>query len=138
VPVALSLPAAAGARRSLRGGLQIVREPPTSPGGCAPSLPLGTRRREGERRLHRELALIEPCCGAQAPLGDLREERISIPHQFSRPWRSIEEVEFATLEWVAWFNNRRLLSSIGDVPPTEFEKMYRARQQSQTTEVGLN
>ena len=54
------------------------------------------------------------------------------------PWRNIEEVEFATLEWVDWFNNRRLLSSIGDVPPAEFESMYWARQQSQTTEVGLN
>jgi len=54
------------------------------------------------------------------------------------PWRNLEEVEFATLEWVDWFNNRRLLSSIGDVPPAEFEEMYRARQQSQTTEVGLN
>jgi len=47
-------------------------------------------------------------------------------------------VEFATLEWVAWFNNRRLLSSIGDIPPAEFEAMYRAGQESQTTEVGLN
>ena len=54
------------------------------------------------------------------------------------PWRNLEEVEFATLEWVDWFNNRRLLSSIGDVPPAEFEEMHWARQQSQTTEVGLN
>lgn len=54
------------------------------------------------------------------------------------PWRGIEEVEFATLEWVDWLNDRRLLSSIGDVPPAEFEKMYWSRQQSQITEVGLN
>jgi len=54
------------------------------------------------------------------------------------PWRGIEEVEFATLEWVDWFNNRRLLSSIGDVPPAEFEAMYEARQQSQAMEVRLN
>ncbi len=54
------------------------------------------------------------------------------------PWRGIEEVEFATLEWVDWFNNQRLLSSIGDVPPAEFEAMYYAKQQSPTTEVGLN
>ena len=54
------------------------------------------------------------------------------------PWRNIEEVEFATLEWVDWFNNRRLLSSIGDVPPAEFETMYQASQQSQATEVRLN
>ena len=54
------------------------------------------------------------------------------------PWRSIEEVEFATLEWVDWFNHRRLLSSIGDVPPAEFEATYHSRRESQTKEVGLN
>ncbi len=37
------------------------------------------------------------------------------------PWRSFEAVEFATLEWVNWFNNRRLLSSIGNIPPAEAE-----------------
>jgi putative transposase len=40
------------------------------------------------------------------------------------PWRSIDEVEFATLEWVDWFNNRRLFGPIGNIPPTEFEAMY--------------
>ncbi len=40
------------------------------------------------------------------------------------PWRSIDEVEFATLEWVDWFNNRRLFGPIGNVPPAEFEAMY--------------
>ena len=54
------------------------------------------------------------------------------------PWRGIEDVEFATLEWVDWFNNRRLLSSIGDIPPVEFEAMYYASQQSSAMEVGLN
>ena len=36
-------------------------------------------------------------------------------------WRSFEAVEFATLEWVDWFNNRRLLESIGNMPPAEAE-----------------
>jgi putative transposase len=40
------------------------------------------------------------------------------------PWRNVDDVEFATLEWVDWFNNRRLLEPIGDVPPAEFEEMY--------------
>jgi putative transposase len=40
------------------------------------------------------------------------------------PWKSVEAVEFATLEWVDWFNNRRLLEPIGDVPPVEFEQGY--------------
>lgn len=33
------------------------------------------------------------------------------------PWRSFDAVEFATLEWVDWFNNRRLLEPIGSIPP---------------------
>ena len=40
------------------------------------------------------------------------------------PWRTLEAVEFATLEWVDWFNMRRLLGPIGDVPPAEFEAQY--------------
>jgi len=40
------------------------------------------------------------------------------------PWRKLEEVEYATLTWVDWFNNRRLLESIGNVPPAEFELLY--------------
>jgi transposase InsO family protein len=54
------------------------------------------------------------------------------------PWRTIEDVEFAVLEWVDWFNNRRLLSSIGDVPPAEFEAMYYAAKKSPAKEAGLN
>lgn len=37
------------------------------------------------------------------------------------PWRDLEAVEFATLEWVEWFNNRRLMEPIGNVPPAELE-----------------
>ena len=40
------------------------------------------------------------------------------------PWRHIEDVEFATLNWVDWFNHRRLLEPIGYVPPAELEKAY--------------
>ena len=42
------------------------------------------------------------------------------------PWRSFEAVELATLEWVDWFNNRRLLEPIGNVPPAEAEAAYYA------------
>jgi Integrase core domain len=42
------------------------------------------------------------------------------------PWRSLEAVEFATLEWVDWFNNRRLLEPIGNIPPAEAEERYYA------------
>jgi transposase InsO family protein len=40
------------------------------------------------------------------------------------PWKNIDEVEYATLEWIDWFNNRRLFQPIGDVPPDEFEMTY--------------
>ena len=43
------------------------------------------------------------------------------------PWRSFEAVEFATLEWVDWFNHRRLMRPIGDIPPAEAEERYYAR-----------
>ncbi|MFZ6761455.1 IS3 family transposase [Pseudoroseomonas sp. WGS1072] len=42
------------------------------------------------------------------------------------PWRSLEAVEYATLEWVAWFNIHRLLEPIGNVPPAEAEARYYA------------
>ena len=40
------------------------------------------------------------------------------------PWRSLDEVEYATLEWVDWFNHQRLLEPIGYVPPAEYEEEY--------------
>lgn len=40
------------------------------------------------------------------------------------PWRSLEAVEYATLEWVDWFNNRRLLEPIGNSPPVEAEQRW--------------
>jgi transposase InsO family protein len=46
------------------------------------------------------------------------------------PWRNVDDVEYATLVWVDWFNNRRLLEPLGYVPPAEFEAAY-YQQQSQ-------
>jgi putative transposase len=40
------------------------------------------------------------------------------------PWRGIDDLEYATLEWVDWFNHRRLLEPIGHVPPAEFEAAF--------------
>ena len=45
------------------------------------------------------------------------------------PWRNFEAVEFATLAWVDWFNNRRLLEPIGNIPPAEAEQRYYAVQE---------
>ena len=54
------------------------------------------------------------------------------------PWRRIEQVEFATLEWVDWFNNRRLLEPIGYIPPAEFEQMYYRNQTTPAVQAAIN
>ena len=48
------------------------------------------------------------------------------------PWRTIEAVELATLDWVHWFNTQRLLEPLGYIPPAEFESAY-YRTQTQST-----
>ncbi len=49
------------------------------------------------------------------------------------PWRSVDHVEFATAEWVDWFNHRRLYQYCGDVPPAEMEAAYYAQHPAQQT-----
>lgn len=50
-------------------------------------------------------------------------------------WRTLEELEFVTLEWVDWFNNVRLLEPIGYVPPAEFEEEYNRKAALEEQEV---
>ncbi len=59
-------------------------------------------------------------CGRQSAIGLFKTEVI----RRRGPWRSLEAVEFATLERVDWFNTRRLLEPIGNVPPAEAEAAY--------------
>jgi putative transposase len=54
------------------------------------------------------------------------------------PWRNLEQVEYATLEWVDWFNNRRLLGPLGDIPPIEFEQAYYDSLEAPAIAAGLN
>jgi putative transposase len=49
------------------------------------------------------------------------------------PWRGLDEVEYATLEWVDWFNHRRLLEPIGHIPPAELEAAYHQREDPSRT-----
>jgi transposase InsO family protein len=49
------------------------------------------------------------------------------------PWKGLDQVEYATLEWVDWFNHRRLLEPIGHVPPAEFEAAYHQREDPSRT-----
>ena len=53
------------------------------------------------------------------------------------PWRNLDAVEYAVLEWVDWFNNRRLLEPIGYVPPAEYEATYYRNQGTQAKVAGL-
>jgi len=53
------------------------------------------------------------------------------------PWRNIDAVEYATLEWVDWFNRRRLLGPLGYVPPSEFEEAYLRSQENPAMGAGL-
>ena len=60
------------------------------------------------------------------------------------PWKGLDDVEYATLEWVDWFNHRRLLEPIGHVPPAEFEAASyggggpQLRSRTQATEPPVN
>jgi transposase InsO family protein len=53
------------------------------------------------------------------------------------PWHSMTYVEIETLGWVDWFNNRRLLEPIGNIPPAEFEELYNQRQKAPVAVAGL-
>jgi putative transposase len=53
------------------------------------------------------------------------------------PWRNLDSVEFATLNWVDWFNNRRLFEPIGNIPPAEFEALYYNAQRTSEMEAGV-
>jgi putative transposase len=44
------------------------------------------------------------------------------------PWKGLEDVEYATLEWVAWYNSQRLMEPLGYVPPAEYEEQYHRAQ----------
>lgn len=47
------------------------------------------------------------------------------------PWKTIDDVEYAVCEWVDWFNNRRLLQPIGDIPPAELGQAYHEQMEGQ-------
>ena len=78
------------------------------------------------RSLRSDLALAETINGLYKTEGIRRRG----------PWKSIDDVEFATLEWVDWSNNRRLLEPIGDIPPAEYE-MLCWTESGRTDTVGL-
>jgi putative transposase len=60
---------------------------------------------------------------AEAVNGLYKTELIRGPGQ--GPWKTVDDVELATLAWVSWFNNERLHGTLGDIPPAEYEAAYR-------------
>jgi transposase InsO family protein len=50
------------------------------------------------------------------------------------PWRTLDQVEYATLDWVAWFNTQRLLAPLGYLPPAEFEAQHYASVATQVVQ----
>lgn len=64
---------------------------------------------------------------AETTIGLFKTEKI---HR-EAPWKTLTDVELATLEWVDWFNHTRLHSAIGDVPPAEYEDLYLHRLETQ-------
>src|SRR4051812_34433081 len=75
---------------------------------------------------------IEPSVGSVGDSYDALAETINGLYKAEvirrrGPWRGIEAVEFATLEWVDWFNHRRLFEPIGNIPPAEAEARYYAQ-----------
>jgi putative transposase len=54
------------------------------------------------------------------------------------PWRGFDDVEYATLEWVAWFNTQRLLEPLGYLPPAEYEAQYHRSHAAHTALAGVN
>ena len=77
-----------------------------------------------------EEAGIEPSVGSRGDSYDnaLAESTIGLYKaevvRHEGPWKGLDDIEYATLEWVDWFNHERLLERIGYVPPAEFEEEY--------------
>jgi transposase InsO family protein len=90
---------------------------------CPFATPNGWRRR-ASRRLSEASATVTINALAETINGLYKAEAI---HRRG-PWRNFEAVEFATLDWVDWFNHRRLLEPIGNIPPAEaLERCYGMR-----------
>lgn len=68
---------------------------------------------------------------AESVIGLFKTELIKL----RGPWRTAEHVEIATLEWVDWFNHRRLYEACGDIPPADLETAY-YRQNAALAEAG--
>lgn len=74
---------------------------------------------------------------AESVNGYYKAELIRGPARESRPWKSVEDVELATLSWVHWHNTQRFHGYLGDVPPAEYEQTFYARPGTDQSLVGI-
>jgi transposase InsO family protein len=122
-------------KKVLPGGLQALTSSNSATALHVSPDPLpGGLGRSGHRAVGRQRGGLV----RQYPGGDdLRapQERIDSPAR--GPWRTLEEVEFAALEWIDWFNNRRIFGALGNIPPAESEALYDRRQETPAREAGL-
>jgi len=105
-------------------------------------------RAEGLRGIvrGRRVRTTVPEAAAERPM-DLVQRQFSAtaPNQlwvadftYVATWRGFEDVEYATLEWVAWFNTQRLLEPLGYLPPAEYEEQFYRAQAAPADLVALN
>ena len=74
---------------------------------------------------------------AETVNGYYKAELIRGPARERRPWKTVEDVELATLGWVHWHNHQRLHGYLGDVPPAEFEQAFYATNRTDQTLVEI-
>lgn len=74
---------------------------------------------------------------AETVNGYYKAELIRGPAREGRPWKTVEDVELATLSWVHWHNHQRLHGYLADVPPAEFEETFYATKRTDQTLVGI-
>src|SRR5512134_3178947 len=75
-----------------------------------------------------DLACLGLPLGTDDPkLGQVPAQGVDLRQRRRGPWRNMEAIEFATLEWVDWYNTRRRLEPIGNMPPAEAEARYYAQ-----------
>ena len=83
---------------------------------------------QASRSLRTNLTLGRPRDGDLVSEGRPRRARAPFRSGRRGPWKGIDDVEYTTLEWVEWFNHRRLLEPVGDVPPAEFEAVFHRKE----------
>lgn len=74
---------------------------------------------------------------AETVNGYYKAELIRGPAREGRPWKTVEDVELATLSWVHWHNTSRLHGYLADVPPAEFEQSFYATKRTDQSLVGI-